>query len=171
MRTNHPYLDRFRRQFGRTRKIERIQVMGLIAEMAKHDGLDLRGYAGWYGVRETEDLTTIAAAVANAIQGITMVSLGGQVRDIQYDQPGSMHPSQYAQISFVSEELAHDDYLRRHAARLIVVTGERIPLACDPQPEPQTYTVTCDNGHKWEIPRADHPEELDRCPNCGEYWQ
>jgi hypothetical protein len=168
-----PYLDLYRAEFGRAHKISRAQLQALLLKLADRAGLDLRGHAGWYGVRETESLATIARAIANAPQGITVLSLGGQVRDIQYDEPGSMHPAQQAELSFVSPELASYEYdqvgqMRRHAARLVFVTGE--PLAVqEPKSESHLLNYECDNGHRWQLPEST-PEEDTRCPVCGEWW-
>ena len=183
---NAPYLNVFRVQFGRCRCISRKELAGLLIHLATEVDLDLRSYAGWYGARQEDNLETIGRAVANVVQGMTVLSLGGHVRDIQHDEPGSMDPLQYAQISFVSEELARGDYdydrenhpgstmayLRYHAERVVIVTGEALPDPNAPEPKPDYFEVRCDAGHRWRIPRTDdYPQELDRCPVCGDYWQ
>ena len=102
--------------------------------LAREAELDLAGYGGWYGMMSDAPLEYIAAAIANAPRDITFVSLGGHVRDIQYDQPGSMNPSQQAALSFIPASMVGDEcdsanYIRRHAARVVIVTGERLPTA------------------------------------------
>lgn len=142
-----PYLDILRRDYGRTHKISYQQMIGLLLTLHCEAELPLAEYAGWYGCADTASPHTIATAIARAVHEITVVSLGGQVRDIQYDQPGSMHPSQHAQISFVSTSLAAGDwdaredgggtlgYIRDHASRVLIVTGQRpqMPPKSDPR--------------------------------------
>ena len=120
MKTN--YLDVYRALHGRARSITRNQLSELLLLLAD-SGLDLRGHAGWYGADGADDLPSIARAIAQAPRGITLLSLGGQVRDIQHDEPGRMHPMQMAQISFVSQDLGHNSlsFVRRHARRVVTV--------------------------------------------------
>jgi hypothetical protein len=173
-----PYLDIFRADFGRTRQITREQLQQLLLKLEANAELDLAGHAGWYGVPETANGETISRAIANAPHDLTVLSLGGNIRDIQYDSPGSMNPSQYSEISFVSEGLAkgnHDaepgsggtmEYLRRHSARVIAVTGG--PLAAPEDSERGLLNYQCDNGHRWKLPEG-APDDT-RCPTCGEWW-
>lgn len=172
-----PYFDSFRSQFGSRRKVSREQLRDYLVLMASQSILDIRGHAGWYGASETDAPEAIARAIANAPHGITLLSLGGQVRDIQYDQPGSMHPMQHAELSFVSEDLARGDYdpseqsggtmeyLRRHAARVIIVTGERLQKPTPAAPPPHKSPYYCpDCGD--EMMAEDHGADT-KCPACG----
>ena len=190
---NTPYLDVFRAEFGRASKISRTQLHGLLVKLTNEAGLNVRDYAGWYGVGPDDHTEMICRAMANAPRGIQLLSLGGNVRDIQRDEPGSMNPSQMAEISFVSAELAKGDrdsepgrdttmwYLRQHASRVVVITGARLEQPSKEQPtmkattqpelKPGHWLAQCDNGHKWQVPDASHPATLDQCPTCGEYWQ
>jgi hypothetical protein len=68
-----------------------------------------------------------------ASRHLTYVSLGDErgflPRPVQHDQPGSMHPSQKAALTFGPEADRGDEcdshgYMRRHARRLILVRGE-----------------------------------------------
>ena len=84
------YFERFRAQFGRAHKISRAQFHGLLLNLDER-GLDLRGHAGWYSVTEDASLDDIALAVANAVHGITLVSLGGRVF-VRLDRPKPFPP-------------------------------------------------------------------------------
>ena len=64
-----------------------------------------------------------------ASQHITYVSLGDArgygPRPVQYDQPGSMHPSQQASLTLgPAEDTRSHAYMRRHTRRLLLVRGE-----------------------------------------------
>lgn len=68
-----------------------------------------------------------------ASQHITYVSLGDCrgfcPRAVQYDNPGSMHPSQQAALTFGPETDAGDEcdshgYMRQHTRRLVLVQGD-----------------------------------------------
>lgn len=134
------YLDIYRAEMGRSHKISRTQLQTLLITLADRAGLDLRGHAGLYGVMASAALEEIARAIANRVQDSTVISIGGNIRDIQYDQPGSLDPAQRSQISFASAALAagnHDydperdpgstmRYLRQHAARVVTITGDVI---------------------------------------------
>lgn len=167
--TTTPYLDLFRAQFGLRRKIERSELQQFLSQASEQVELPLREYSNWYGVSPEADIGTIARAMANAPSGITVLSLGGQVRDIQYDQPGSMNPMQYAQISFVGVELGQSDnsmhYLRRHAARVIVVAGEPLKAPPPPPEQPRKAPYWCPDCDT-EVMAEDHDERT-TCPRCG----
>jgi hypothetical protein len=173
-----PYLDTFRSQFGARRKITREQLRQFLILLSSKAGLDIRGYAGWYGASEDDAPENIARCIANTPHSLSLLSLGGQVRDIQYDQPGSMNPSQHAELSFVSEGLArgeHDadpdndpgstmEYLRRHAARVIVVTGDQIQPPPKPVPTPHKSPYYCPRCRE-DVLAEDG--DFTKCPNCG----
>lgn len=173
MKKPTPYLDVFRAQFGRAHKISREQLQTLLVTLSERASLDLRGHAVWYGIMDTAPIDTIAMAMANCPCDITFLSLGGRghVRDIQYDQPGSMNPMQRAEISFVSVDLARDrecnslEYLRRHAARVVIVTGDKIippkPPPAPPRKAPY-YCETCGD----EMMAIDRGKDT-VCPVCA----
>ena len=181
-----PYLDSLRARFGLRRKITREELRDFLVLQATNAGLDLAGHSGWYGAADTDAPEEIARAVANAPQGITVLSLGGHVRDIQRDDPGSMHPMQYAELSFVSEALARGDhdssphsgstmeYLRRRATRVIAVTGEALQPRSKPAPAeaPHKSPYYCPSCGK-DVMAEDRDTET-KCPVCatviGEYF-
>lgn len=161
-----PYLDSFRAQFGARRKISREQLCEFLATQGRDNGLPLAAYAGWYGAADTDAPEEIARAIANAPQGIAVLSLGGQVRDIQRDDPGSMHPMQHAQLSFVAPDLSGStmEYLRRHADRVIAVTGDAIQRPAVPAPPPHKSPYYCPSCA--EETMSDRGDET-KCANCG----
>lgn len=72
----------------------------------------------------SEEQQAVARAWAKMCRGITTVSVmaysDGQL-GARYDEPGSMHPMQMAQLTFAPAGL-DTEYLRRHARRVLVVT-------------------------------------------------
>lgn len=70
------------------------------------------------------------------VRGITLVSFGaGTLRDgwMRYDQPGSMHPMQHSDVSFVAAGGVSDyEYLRRHCDRLLIITQDPVEVFLPP---------------------------------------
>ena len=123
----YAYADRFSAMYGKRRKITREELRDYLLA-AQRDGLDVETYFGLSSDKPVYDLRDSARRIANIPHGITMLSLGGNVRDIQYDQPGSMHPEQFAALMFVaSEDLRRDHYIQRHAHRVVTVIGDALP--------------------------------------------
>lgn len=127
--TLYPYADRFSAMYGKRRAITRAELRDYLLA-AQQDGLDVVEYFGrLYGTdAPVYDVAESARRIANIPRDITILSLGGNVRDIQYDQPGTMHPQQFAALTFVaSEKLRGDEYIQRHAQRVVRIDGDALP--------------------------------------------
>lgn len=185
----HPadILGMVKQRFGSRRKISRAEQVELLCDYSIIGGSLVNGYVDGTAPEAFNKLGHVASdeeaqeimnsqpesyhcsaaeAWMRATQGITVVSVGAHLRDggARYDQPGSMHPMQQAQVSFVAEGgvgASTLDYLREHCGRLFIVTGEVPPL---PEKPAQIITHQCDNGHKWSESAGD------ACPECGECW-
>lgn len=83
--------------------------------------------------REVEDPEATRRAERNAVasawaeqidDGTTVVSVSpGEIR---FDQPGTLHPEQYASVMFVPRKLeGQAGWLSRHAKHLVIVDPER----------------------------------------------
>jgi hypothetical protein len=169
--------DVVRRVAGRKAKITR-EEMGAILVGLADVGLDLHNP---YVPRTMGDAFAASLAWVEACRGITCisVSLCSYLRDgqVRYDQPGRMHPTQHAEITFAPEGLLASTYyyLRQHADRVLVVRQdrkhsaliEREKIAAAKAEVARFTTCGCDNGHKW---RTDDPQRDLKCPTCGEYW-
>lgn len=174
MTTTTSTLDIIRQHVGRRHQITREQMRAILAAL-EAQGLDLRNpyVAG--------SLTTDApTAWERACRGITVVSVDarGSMRDgyVRYDEPGSMHPMQCAELLFAPaalREYEHDQIgqLRRHAERVLLVSGE--PSRDPDPPAREPAKVDCPNGHIW-TPIDGDDQRLAQgyalCPTCGEGW-
>lgn len=103
--------------------------------------------------RDRESIET-ATAWANACEGIRCVSVlvdsDGDYQ-VRYDDPGSMHPLQHAELTFVPSAIDDGrtdggsaiEYMRRHADRVLLVSGERIAI------EPEAETAATHAPGRW----------------------
>lgn len=85
--------------------------------------------------RPSEEAQATAQAWAALCKGITCISVlrtgyyvGDEMRvglGVRHDEPGSMHPLQLAEVTFISRELGDDSssysYLRTRCKRLLIV--------------------------------------------------
>src|SRR5688500_2996949 len=133
-------LDIVRRIVGRRHKISADEMIAILDALHQEIGVDLRnGY-----VDATLDLSspydpeighaqspTAARAWARLCDGIICISVdaGGSLRDgyVRYDQPGSMAPSQRAELMFAPASLGGYEYdqigqMRERADRVLVVS-------------------------------------------------
>lgn len=168
---------------GRKRIITSAEMQALL--LALHGaGLDLGNN---YVASSQQSPEIAAAAWAKAVDGITFISasMGGRGLAhvdgwVRYDQPGSMHPMQHAEISFVSEELArgdHDaepgsggtmDYLRSHAARVVAVRADPpAPVLPAAQVAKKPLTVWCYCPDCGDEMRAEDRGKDTVCPRCA----
>jgi hypothetical protein len=112
----------------------------LLPEASTICGRDASGrlYAGPRIVESSTDETAATARQwAEMCRGICCVSVfdadtggSGSPPVVRYDEPGAMHPMQYAHAAFVPEDCSGDEcdtigYMRRHAARVLVVMNRR----------------------------------------------
>ena len=178
-----PLVQLVRRLHGRRRIITRAEMTALLATYSQAGGYLINGYvsdtapAGLNG-GPAPDHAAINAAIARegaayhrraaiawerTVRGITFISVGGGLRDggARYDQPGSMNPSQYAEVSFCSTSMSPGSvvYIRQHCARLLLVSGDP---TTDPPPPPTVFHHACDSGHRWQ-----GDLDADTCPTCG----
>ena len=113
--------DHLAAAFGDRETITRDDLRAWLAMMATNGAIDLPGIG-------REISADAPANWANAARGIVFISLFDEPdgpASIRYDEPGSMHPMQFAAACFVSEDLPAGsvDYLRDHCERIIIVTG------------------------------------------------
>ena len=116
-------LDIVRQHVGRRSRITRTEMRAILHSLA-HAGLDL---ANPY-VSDTLG-GDAADAWVRACRDIRVISVDARgLRDgyVRYDEPGSMHPMQRAELMFVSAALGDYDYdqigqMRRHADRVLIV--------------------------------------------------
>lgn len=175
-------LDVVRRIVGRKSKITKDEMGAILMGLVEERLVNLcNGY-----VHDTcgDDILAASIAWTKACRGITCISVDSRgLRDgqVRYDQLGSMHPMQHAEITFAPEGMAEHTpgltyaYLRRHADRLLIVRDEpeHPPIAAQKKAaevaaeEARFTPCECDNGHKW---RTDDPERDWKCPTCGESW-
>lgn len=139
---NTDIINMVRERVGRRHRISRREMMEILTALGEA-GLDLRnGYVDDTVVYDSpdgrtgdpldeQDVGRAATAWANLCRDIVVVSIltDGHVR---YDEPGRMHPAQQAAVSFVSCDLRDADYIRRHAARVLLVADD--PLLDLPPP-------------------------------------
>lgn len=135
-------------RFGRRRKITRDEMVALLAEYSRaNPGALGNGYVPdtmpektppgcpsdeeWQAILDAQPPSyhdRAARAWAKAVGGITVISVGGGLRDggTRYDQPGSMHPMQMSDLSFYSDHGRAEtiSYLRQHCRRLLLVREE-----------------------------------------------
>ncbi len=126
-------MDVVRRIVGRRSKISKDE-MGAILMALKEEGLDLRND---YVHDTMGDALAASIAWVKACKGITCisVSLSNYLRDgqVRYDEPGSMHPMQHAELTFAPAGMPDAEpgsgstlsYLRRHADRVLVVRQDK----------------------------------------------
>jgi len=151
-------LDMVRMIVGRRSRITRAEMRAIFTQL-EVDGLNLSNDckgdmtpAGWE--RACDGITCISVLS-------TAPSYHGQIR---YDEPGQMAPGQRCAVLFAPAALGEYEYdqigqLRRHADRVLVVTGEpELPS----KPAPCIVICECDNGHRWPETQGDD------CPTCGE---
>jgi hypothetical protein len=124
-------LETVRRLVGRRHKITRQEMADILAALAT-DGLSLYNDCSF---------SSTPMEWANSCTDITVISVmahgctpHGQIR---YDQPGSMAPMLHAELIFVSVDLGSYEYdqigqMRRHADRLLIVSGNLIELPAKP---------------------------------------
>lgn len=160
-----------RRIVGRRSKITKEEMGAILMGLTEYVNLSndyVRGTCG----------DSLAASIAwtQACKDNTCVSVDSRgLRDgqVRYDEPGSMHPLQYSEIMFVSDDIRDADpgsgstlaYLRQHADRVLVVRKEPDhPAAAE---KAKSTVCECDNGHKWS---TDNPYRDVQCPTCGDYW-
>ena len=180
-------LGAVRQIVGRRSRITRDEMRAILAQLAA-GGLDLRnayvhGTLMWDQDRgqstdaplDSAGIERAATAWERACQHVCCISVAAAgLRDgcVRYDQPGSMAPSQHATLTFVSAAVLGGcdtvGYLRQHADRVLLVTGE--PSSDPPQPAVPTR-LECAHGHLWEADEVDRNERgQGRCPSCGEWW-
>lgn len=175
-------LDVVRRVVGRKRKITKDEMGAILMGLVEARLVNLcNGY-----VRHTcgDDILAASIAWVKACHDIYCISVDSRgLRDgqVRYDQPGSMHPMQHAEITFAPEGMTEDtpgstySYLRDHCDRLLIVRQEpehagviAAATAAKVAAEEARFTACeCDNGHKW---RTDNPERDWKCPTCGKPW-
>lgn len=138
--------DIVRKTVGRRHRISRGEMRAILYRAARD--LDLELNIGWggsdtrlFGSRADEAISRGAEAWERMCNDITVISVfatgsatvvqrtSSNPYDIRYDEPGSMHPLLQAEVMFAPpsacERDGTADYLRRHAKRLLIVTGER----------------------------------------------
>ncbi|CAN5488561.1 hypothetical protein BH23ACI1_BH23ACI1_33350 [soil metagenome] len=76
--------------------------------------------------REREATARAWARACTRITCVSIIEHDGQVVEVRHDEPGSMHPLQYAEVLFAPAALGGYDYdqigqLRRYADRVLVV--------------------------------------------------
>lgn len=126
--TTSQTLDIVRQHVGRRSRITRAEMRAILVSLEAR-GLSL---ANAY-IRDTLGQQA-PRAWERACHGITCISVDarGSLRDgqVRYDEPGSMHPQQHAELLFVAaaaaERRATLAYLRAHADRVLVVSGEPV---------------------------------------------
>lgn len=160
---------------GRKRIITRAEMETLL--LALHEaGLDL---SNAYVANSQKSPEIAAVAWAKSVEGITIISasiegrgLGHSDGCVRYDQPGSMHPMQKAEVMFVPENIENAfqppsyarEFMTRHADRTLIVRREE-PVPVIPDPDAGKVRNVCDNGHSW----MSLPNEEIQCPTCGEW--
>jgi hypothetical protein len=103
-----------RRHVGRRHRISRAEMAAILTE-AEGAGADL------YCYRERPEEESPADWWVSMCSRNTCVSMiDGEAR---YDEPGSLHPLQMADVTFVPATLRPDsiDYMRQHARRTLLV--------------------------------------------------
>lgn len=140
--------DTMSRIVGEREQITRTEMRDILArlpELADHSTIAGRFADGalCLGDRRIEDRDResieTATAWANACEGIRCISVlaysDGDYH-VRYDDPGSMHPLQRAAVTFVPAAIddgrtdggSSIEYMRRHAERVLLVSGERIAI-------------------------------------------
>lgn len=124
-------LDIARDIVGRRHRITRDDMVAILSELAR-EGLDLRN--SYVAGTLAEAPGDQARAWGRMCRDITVISVGPGLRDgwVRYDEPGSMHPMQRAELLFAAEALERLEFdqigqLRRHARRVLIVKGEPEP--------------------------------------------
>lgn len=134
-------IDHVRRHVGRRHRISPAEMTALVQSLVDEAGVDPRN--GHYmatldrsdaaGRRPAElpPAPDAAAAWTRAcLQGSVISVMGPGSRDVQgdgqirFDQPGSMHPMQRANVTFVARSALWDgtaEYLRARARRVLIV--------------------------------------------------
>jgi len=167
MRNRTSTLDTVRRIVGRRSRIETTDMWRILEALA-HDGLDLAN--PYIHATETRILPDAAQAWVDHCHGLVCISVDarGRLRDgyVRYDEPGSMHPMQHAELTFVPADIGDSTvtYMRRHADRVLLVRSA--PKRSE-TPAQLLEICECDNGHRWQ---TDDPQRDVQCPTCGEYW-
>lgn len=162
-------LDTVRRLIGRRHKISRQEMMDILValdlppEASTICGRDQHGrlIIGTGRVQDCDfpaadqERSAMARAWANRCTGILCISVlrgsyyvGDALTDgltVRYDEPGSMHPMQRADLLFAPAELAHYDYdqigqLRGRANKVLVVRDDS-PIADPDAPKPAPLGV------------------------------
>ena len=143
-------IDTVRRLVGRRHQITRQEMVDILLALELDParstitgrGTDGRLHVGDKWVDDPADeRRAVATAWERACRDITCISVMHD-RDgigVRYDEPGSMHPMQQAELIFVAEALGGYEYdqigqMRRHAKRLLIVRGEP---SVDPPHSPQ----------------------------------
>lgn len=175
-------LDVVRQIVGRRSTISKDEMGEILVTLANAGIVEL---AHEYVPDTRSDSYTASVAWTKACRGITCISVDSRgLRDgqVRYDEPGSMHPRQHAELCFVPADVSDNtlQYMRRHADRVLRVRQDRehsaeiarqAQAAADAEAARYT-TLCCDNGHRW---LTDNPDRDERgyglCPTCGEYWQ
>ena len=175
-------LDIVRRVVGKRSKITKDEMGAILRGLVEAKLVDL---CNPY-VRGTCD-GALGASIewTKACRGITCISVDSRgLRDgyVRYDAPGSMHPQQHAEITFVPADIDERrtdggstiDYMRRHADRLLLVKQDHEHAGEIERQTPQVAAAEdarqlceCENGHRWS---TDDPERDWECPTCGEPW-
>jgi hypothetical protein len=166
-------LDIVRRRVGERDEITRREMSDILTALGAA-GLDLRN--GFL-----PPALTTPDAWADRCGGIECISVdaGGGLRDgyIRFDQPGSMHPMQYAQVLFAPAELAGHEYdqigqMQAHAERVLVVSGEPLIVPDKPEAPPLAPGVARLRSLEWVdgvFIRVDDDGMLEmRDPNDGQ---
>lgn len=118
-------LEIVRNRVGSRSKITRAEMAGILSAIHAEHGADC--LANSYVVASF-DQKKPWLTWCEMVRGITVVSYSarGNLRDggARYDQPGSMHPGQRAEVSFVADGGVATEtlpYLRQHCDRLLIV--------------------------------------------------
>lgn len=113
---------------GMRHKINSAEMESILRAIHREHGKD--SLANSYVPRSFDDVSDKPWLSWMAmLRGIIVISFGQTQRDgwMRYDQPGSMHPGQHSQISFVRDGGVGADtvtYLRRHCDRLLIVADD-----------------------------------------------
>lgn len=126
--TTSTTLDIVRQHVGRRSRITRDEMAAILSALGSA-GLRL---SNGYVHETTLGVADAARTWAAMCRDITCISVmdarGGSLRDgdVRYDEPGSMHPLQRVEVTFVPAALGRYEYdqigqMRRHAVRVLIV--------------------------------------------------
>lgn len=136
---------------GRRSKITRREMADILAALAAQ-GLTLySGYVPGTHKWSTEQQRVVQTedaheAWANECVGVRCISVDARGAlcdgDIRYDDPGSMHPMQHTQVTFLPADSITSEhnpvpYMRDHCDRLLIVSGDALVPPVAPLVPPQ----------------------------------